>query len=79
MMFAHRPGSLTSLLKKGGKRNFSLLSTHDNFPATLYRFQFGQHAALFDVAQQEGWSKDAVVVSKDGLVHAQLSKSSPCT
>lgn len=78
-MFAYRLNRLEWLSRNAGKRTFSLLSTHDRFPTTLYRFQFGRHAALFDIGQNDGgWSKDAVEVSKDGLVRSKLSKSSPC-
>ncbi|KAJ5921103.1 hypothetical protein N7466_009429 [Penicillium verhagenii] len=77
-MLFHRLHAVPTLSGKAGKRSFSLLSTHDSLPTTLYRFQFGRDAAQFDENQQPpGWSKDAVRVSKDGLVHSQISKSSP--
>jgi hypothetical protein len=60
-------------------RKFSLLSTHASFPATMYRYQLDRKATLYDVTQDETrHRKDAVNVSKDGLVHAAISKSSPC-
>ncbi|KAJ6140217.1 hypothetical protein N7471_006703 [Penicillium samsonianum] len=59
-------------------RTFSLLSTHASFPATMYRYQLERKATLYDVTQDETrHRKDAVNVSKDGLVHAAISKSSP--
>ncbi|KAJ6185110.1 hypothetical protein N7519_006411 [Penicillium mononematosum] len=59
-------------------RKFSLLSTHASFPATMYRYQLDRRATLYDVTQDETrHRKDAVNVSKDGLVHAAISKSSP--
>ncbi|KAJ5457230.1 hypothetical protein N7530_012504 [Penicillium desertorum] len=59
-------------------RKFSLLSTHASFPATMYRYQLDRKATLYDVTQDETrHRKDAVNVSKDGLVHAAISKSSP--
>lgn len=61
-------------------RKFSLLSTHASFPATMYRFQLERKATLYDVRQDETrHRKDAISVSDDGLVHATISKSSPCT
>lgn len=60
-------------------RKFSLLSTHASFPATMYRYQLERKATLYDVTQDETrHRKDAVNVSADGLVHATISKSSPC-
>jgi hypothetical protein len=60
-------------------RNFSLISTHISFPATMYRYQLERKATLYDVRQEETrHRKDAVTVSDDGLVHAAISKSSPC-
>ncbi|KAJ5177397.1 uncharacterized protein N7500_000096 [Penicillium coprophilum] len=59
-------------------RNFSLLSTHASFPATMYRYQLARKATLYDVTQDETrHRKDAITVSKDGLVHAAITKSSP--
>ncbi|OQE35221.1 hypothetical protein PENCOP_c014G04119 [Penicillium coprophilum] len=59
-------------------RNFSLLSTHASFPATMYRYQLARKATLYDVTQDETrHRKDAITVSKDGLVHAAIMKSSP--
>lgn len=60
-------------------RKFSLLSTHASFPATMYRYQLQRKATMYD-SNEEGnrSSKDAIKVSEDGLVHAMISKSSPC-
>ncbi|KAJ5558046.1 hypothetical protein N7535_009536 [Penicillium sp. DV-2018c] len=59
-------------------RMFSLISTHTSFPATMYRFQLERKATLYDVRQEETrHRKDAISVSDDGLVHANISKSSP--
>ncbi|KAJ5457519.1 hypothetical protein N7475_008907 [Penicillium sp. IBT 31633x] len=59
-------------------RKFSLLSTHNSFPATMYRFQLERKSTLYDATQDETrHRKDAVTVSGDGLVHARISKSSP--
>ncbi|KAJ5876236.1 uncharacterized protein N7529_001820 [Penicillium soppii] len=59
-------------------RSFSLLSTHASFPATMYRFQLSKKATLYDANQEETrYRKDGIRVSEDGLVHANISKSSP--
>lgn len=61
-------------------RMFSLLSTHSSFPATMYRFQLSKKATLYDANQEETrYRKDGIRVSEDGLVHAAISKSSPCS
>lgn len=45
----------------------------------MYRYQLERKATLYDVTQDETrHRKDAVSVSADGLVHATISKSSPC-
>ena len=60
-------------------RSFSLLSTHTTFPATMYRFQLNKKATLYDSSQEETrYRKDGIRVSENGLVHANISKSSPC-
>ncbi|CAG7950233.1 unnamed protein product [Penicillium olsonii] len=59
-------------------RGFSLLSTHTTFPATMYRFQLSKKATLYDANQEETrYRKDGIRVSENGLVHANISKSSP--
>ncbi|KAJ5718819.1 uncharacterized protein N7483_009901 [Penicillium malachiteum] len=77
-MLVHLSKTVTYLSNSSLKRTFSLLSTHNRTPAPLYRFQYGRQASLFDITQEGGgWSKDAVLISSDGLVHPQLLKSSP--
>ncbi|KAJ5776434.1 uncharacterized protein N7511_001445 [Penicillium nucicola] len=65
-------------LNPGNARKFSLLSTHSSFPATMYRFQLHRNATMYDASEDETrHRKDGIKVSEDGLVHANISKSSP--
>jgi hypothetical protein len=52
------------------KRDFSLVSVHRTFPATLYRFQLQRASMLYDKTLQgnDQAFEDAVEVSRDGLV-----------
>ena len=62
--FATRVGSLK-------KRSFCLVSVHNTFPATLYRFQLQRASRLYDklLRRDDQDFSNAVEVSKDGLVH----------
>jgi hypothetical protein len=62
--FAARGGCLRS------HRNFSLISVHRTFPATLYRFQLQRESTLYDKKLREDDQdfNDAIEVPKDGLV-----------
>ncbi|KAE8353376.1 hypothetical protein BDV28DRAFT_133216 [Aspergillus coremiiformis] len=62
----------------GCKRQFSLISVHTKFPATMYRLQIQRNSHLFN--QQEGkggYIRDSITVSKNGLVYPMLSSSFP--
>ncbi|KAK2814538.1 hypothetical protein FQN49_008159 [Arthroderma sp. PD_2] len=58
-----------------GRRNFSLISIHSKFPATLYRFQLHRESQLYDekLQKEEDEVDDAVKISKDGLVYPEVS------
>lgn len=57
------------------RRAFSYVSTHKAFPATMYLFQIHRDSRLFDRAfEQDDWEyEDGVEVSKDGLVHPNIT------
>lgn len=66
-------------LNPRGKRKFSLISVHSNFPATMHRFQLQPSSRLFDHKEQRGgYARDGVSVSEEGLVYPMLSRSFPC-
>lgn len=78
MLASHRLPT-SRVIRLNHARKFSLLSTHTSFPATMYRFQLHRNATLYDASQEETrHRKDGIKVSEDGLVHAMISKSSPC-
>jgi hypothetical protein len=56
------------------RRNFSLISVHSNFPATLYRFQLSRESQLYDqkLQQEDSEVRDAVNISQDGLVYPEV-------
>ncbi|KAL2220760.1 hypothetical protein M432DRAFT_603817 [Thermoascus aurantiacus ATCC 26904] len=57
------------------RRNFSLISVHSSFPATLYRFQLQPESKLYDKNFQPEDTEidDAVEISRDGLVCPGIS------
>ncbi|KAI0782317.1 hypothetical protein C8Q75DRAFT_801215 [Abortiporus biennis] len=78
-----RPGVRTFQVKlecqSSHRRNFTYLSTHTVFPATLYRFQIHLKSNLYDIRLEEDvWdlNADRVQVSEhDGLVHPYVSSA----
>ncbi|PLB47326.1 hypothetical protein P170DRAFT_439017 [Aspergillus steynii IBT 23096] len=72
----HRPAVRGNNILKN-RCNFSLVSVHSTFPATLYRLQFKRESQLYDKKQQQGDSEvdDAVNVSQDGLIYPEVSES----
>src|SRR6266516_3693460 len=61
-------------------RQFSVLSIHSTFPASLLRYSPTRKSTLFDYAQhqEEHDVEDGVRVSKDGLVYPMASNDWPC-
>lgn len=56
-------------------RNFSLLSVHSSFPATLHRFQLKRESQLYDkkLQHEDSEADDAVNIAPDGLVYPEIS------
>ncbi|RAL09436.1 uncharacterized protein BO97DRAFT_351962 [Aspergillus homomorphus CBS 101889] len=57
------------------RRAFSYVSTHQTFPASLYRFQLHRDSKLYDRAteQDDLEYEDGVEISADGLVHPNIT------
>ncbi|RWQ93079.1 hypothetical protein C8Q69DRAFT_81295 [Paecilomyces variotii] len=57
------------------RRAFSYVSTHQVFPASLYRFQLHRDSKLYDRATEQNDSEyeDGVEISADGLVHPNIT------
>ncbi|KAJ5483816.1 hypothetical protein N7539_006016 [Penicillium diatomitis] len=68
-------GPARGILRFPNRRAFSYVSTHQTFPASLYRFQIHRDSKLYDRAvEQDDWEyEDGVEISADGLVHPNIT------
>lgn len=62
------------------RRAFSYVSTHQTFPASLYRFQIHRDSKLYDRAfRQDDWEYwDGIDISADVLVRQNISIDCMC-
>ncbi|KAL1964769.1 hypothetical protein VTN77DRAFT_6636 [Rasamsonia byssochlamydoides] len=60
-----------------GRRNFSILSVHTTFPATLYKFQLQRESQRYDRCLRDYNSdySDGVEIAKNGLVCPGVTSS----
>ncbi|KAK1148814.1 hypothetical protein N8T08_008699 [Aspergillus melleus] len=72
----HRPAVRSKSILRN-RCNFSIVSIHSTFPATLYRLQFRRESQLYDKKEQQEDSEieDAVNIFQDGHVYPEVSES----
>lgn len=59
------------------RRNFSVISVHSSFPATLYRFQPLRQSSLYNSFDRGSNIHDGVLLGDDGLISPRVSADIP--
>ncbi|KAJ5576434.1 hypothetical protein N7535_003360 [Penicillium sp. DV-2018c] len=74
-LYRHAQALAPGISRLRNRRAFSYVSTHQTFPASLYRFQIHRGSTLYDRAlRQDDWEyEDGIEISPDGLVHPNIT------